>query len=943
MRPACGSASAGASGATPDSDLGERCDTGSVDGRTSRGGVVVSPREAEVFDLVGQHLTHSEIGDRLFISARTVESHVASLRRKLGMIDHRALVRLAVESSAQLPVGALPHEASSFVGRLTELEEITTAVTASRVVSVVGPGGTGKTRLANRAASDLSAGAAHEPVWVELAMAMAPSEVAPALAAALGVVEPGRRTHEQAAFDVLGQRDALVVLDNCEQVLDEVAVMVERLLAVCANVTVLLTSRIRLAVPSEQVVQMGGLDVGTTDDPGAAVDLFMARAAAAGARLGVGERSRVVDICLALDGMPLAVELAAARVASIGIDGVEDGLGDHRSLLVGGTRVQARHRSVTDTVAWSYQLLTRLDQNVLSRVCTFHRPFSATDALAVAAYEGVLATDVAGSLGRLAQQSLIESKAAEAGMRYRLLETVRQYGVAQLRATSDNAAAQRHLDWCAHAVAELERDEDGFTWIADVDAITEEVNGALTATAGAGAGAGAEEQVASHALARQLAGLLFRRGRVTDSQNAFERAAGLADSANLEAADLALAAATATCRVAGPDALELGQRAAHKALACGDVDLAVRSIARSAELIGRFAGMFDDPPPLERAQQLLEDAKAYSAHSATAEFTLAATDAALDPQRNLDELEDFVDRALGSGELLQASGLLDTIAARHIEDHHLVDALDACRRRLDIVGAVTSDPHCGLELKDALHTAIFTATGAGQLREAAQLAAQHARLPFLRDEPDLALEEGIAPDALAGNWAAAITAGHAFLAGWERAGRPVAPGRGIAPAALAMVHGLLNDGNERGAWLQVLESIQGDELTHRSTGYEEVFDAIVDLHDGRSEDAARRLARFRSDHFFGALFRQWHAALAAEAAVLAGHSDADSMIVHAIAATEHNPIAGALARRARTLQGGTSEEFESIAAELDSRGCAYQSARTRSLAGGSTADRGAAR
>jgi hypothetical protein len=195
----------------------------------------------------------------------------------------------------------------------------------------------------------------------------------------------------------------------------------------------------------------------------------------------------------------------------------------------------------------------------------------------------------------------------------------------------------------------------------------------------------------------------------------------------------------------------------------------------------------------------------------------------------------------------------------------------------------------------------------------------------------------------AGNWAAAISAGHAFLAGWERADRPVAPGRGIAPAALAMVHGLRNDDNERGAWLQVLESIQGDELIHRSTGYEEVFDAIVDLHHGRNEDAARRLARFRSDHFFGALFRQWHAALAAEAAVLAGHSDADSMIVHAIAATEHNPIAGALARRARTLQGGTSEEFESIAAELDSSGCAYQSARTRSLTGGSTTDRGATR
>lgn len=160
---------------------------------------MVSAREAEVFDLVGEQLTHVEIGERLFISVRTVESHVAALRRKLGMIDHRSLVRLAVELRSRFQAGALPHQSSSFVGRLAEVENVTTSVTTSRVVSVVGPGGTGKTRLAIRAANVLSAETAVVPVWVDLAAAMSPSEVAPALAAALGVVEPGRRTHEQAA------------------------------------------------------------------------------------------------------------------------------------------------------------------------------------------------------------------------------------------------------------------------------------------------------------------------------------------------------------------------------------------------------------------------------------------------------------------------------------------------------------------------------------------------------------------------------------------------------------------------------------------------------------------------------------------------------------------------------------------------------------------------
>ncbi len=907
-----------------------------MNGRASRGGVVVSGREAEVFDLVGEHLTQAEIGERLFISIRTVESHVASLRRKLGMVDHRALVRLAAESRWQRPTSELPHEASSFFGRLTELDEVVTAVASSRVVTIVGPGGTGKTRLAIRAASDLLVETSDTPVWVDLTTVMSSSEVAPMLAKALGVVEPGRHTHERAAFDVLGQRKILVVLDNCEQILDEVALMVERMLAACANVTVMLTSRIRLAVPHELVVQLGGLAVGSPDDPGEAVKLFVERARLGGADLGQGDGSRIVDICLALDGMPLALELAAARVATIGLDGIESGLGDHRRLLVGGARLQTRHRSVSDTVAWSFQLLTRLDQNVLSRVSTFHRPFSATDALAVAAYEGVPAPDVAGALGRLAQHSLIETKTAQAGLRYRILETVRQFGVEQLRAERDDSAAQRHLGWCARAVAALEAEEDGPGWTADVDAISDEANGALSFTTGV------RERVLAHDLALRFAALLFRRGRITDSQNTFERAAALAQSENVEALDLSLAAAVAKCRVDGPDALRLEELAARQALAGGDIDLAVRSFAASADLIARFAGMFDDPPPVECARQLLEDAKAYSAHGPIAAFTVDATEAGLDSRRSLDELEDFVQRALDSGEHLQASGLLDTIAGRHIEDHHLVEALEACRRRLNIVGTATSGPQLGVEQKDALHSAIFTATGAGQLREATQLAARHALLPFLRDEPDLALEEGIAPDALGGNWDAAIEAGQALLAGWERAGRPEAPGRGIAPAALAMVHGLRGEDDQRSAWLETLQMIRGTDRMNRATSYDELFDAIVELHKGRHEHAAHHLAAYRHDHFYGALFRQWHAALAAEAAVLACNPDADAMIANAFAATEHNPIATAITRRARTLQDGANEEFESIAIDLDNLGCPYQAARTLSLAGGATAERGAA-
>ena len=137
-------------GATPDSNSWAPCDTRRVKAKTSRGGVVVSAREAEAFDLVGEQLTHVEIGERLFISVRTVESHVAALRRKLGMIDHRSLVRLAVELRSRFQAGALPHESSSFVGRLAEVENVTTSAATSRVVSVVGPGGTGEDPAGNQ-------------------------------------------------------------------------------------------------------------------------------------------------------------------------------------------------------------------------------------------------------------------------------------------------------------------------------------------------------------------------------------------------------------------------------------------------------------------------------------------------------------------------------------------------------------------------------------------------------------------------------------------------------------------------------------------------------------------------------------------------------------------------------------------------------------------------
>jgi hypothetical protein len=272
-----------------------------------------------------------------------------------------------------------------------------------------------------------------------------------------------------------------------------------------------------------------------------------------------------------------------------------------------------------------------------------------------------------------------------------------------------------------------------------------------------------------------------------------------------------------------------------------------------------------------------------------------------------------------------------------------VAALATCRRRLDIVGTSSAIPDRALELKDALHNAVFTATAAGRLDEARHLAARHGALAFLREEADLALEEGIAPDALGGHWDEAVRAGDAFLAGWARAGRPIAPGRGLAPAAMVMIHGLRGDAVGADDWQHTVDELRGPDLAGRATGYGELFAAVVELHHGRSRAAIERLDSYPIDSFYGALLVQWYVALNAEAAVLARHPTAAARITTACKVVAGNPIGTVLAERARVLHDDRTDTLEGLADELDRLGCPYQAARTLCLAGGPAARRGASR
>jgi predicted ATPase/DNA-binding CsgD family transcriptional regulator len=404
--------------------------------------VGISAREAEVLAALGEHLTNAEIGARLFISVRTVESHVSSLLRKLRVADRRALA--VVATTTQPALGTQPVRATTvaavlrsrltpFVGRVAERAALAEALGEHRLVTAVGPGGVGKTRLALSVAGEVTDRFADGVWYVDLVPVTDASMIAPAIADALGLGESQGRSATSNVLGWLAERETLLVLDNCEQLADGVVVLLEQLLAGSPRLVVLATSRARLLVPFEWVFAVPGLSVEADDSgPGDAVELFAGRAAAGGSPPMPEDTKRIAAVCQGLDGMALAIELAAARFPSLGLDGLEAGLADRLRLLTGGSRLDDRHRSLRSTLDWSYALLAEPAQAALRRVSVFAGPFTAAAAATVAGGPSVPAGAVPTILAGLAEQSLLVAIVGPGETRYRVLETIRQYGADRL-------------------------------------------------------------------------------------------------------------------------------------------------------------------------------------------------------------------------------------------------------------------------------------------------------------------------------------------------------------------------------------------------------------------------------------------------------------------------------------------------------------------------------
>lgn len=433
--------------------------------------------EPRAFDLlvalverVGRLATKDELFERIW-PGRVVEDgnlhvHVAALRKVLGkdaiatVAGHGYRFTAPVEHVGPGVGGPenshnLPQQLASFIGREDDLLILAQAWDRVRLVSLVGIGGSGKTRLAIKLAERTLVSFPDGVRFVDLSSVTRPDRVAWALAAAAGIRERADQPIEDTLLERLAGRRMLLVLDNCEHLIDACAALVERLLSSAPGLCILVTSRERLGVAGEHVVAVGPLawpPAAAEKDLDAvagfeAVRLFVERARQVmpAFELDAGNVSASVEICRRLDGIPLALELAAARVGLLSVEQIRASLDDRFRLLTGGSRVVARHQTLLASLESSYEALAPDEQRCFQRLSVFEGGWTLGAASAVAVQGDHIETMV--QLGRLADKSLVQVDVTGVeGPRFSMLETVRQFALGLLAASPSCAEVRnRHL------------------------------------------------------------------------------------------------------------------------------------------------------------------------------------------------------------------------------------------------------------------------------------------------------------------------------------------------------------------------------------------------------------------------------------------------------------------------------------------------------------------
>jgi len=615
--------------------------------------------------------------------------------------------------------GNLPLQVSSFIGREREQQRVGAALSESRVVTLAGAGGVGKTGLALKLAADLVPLFAQGTWLVELAAVRDPGAVVGAVAAVFGVSARAGSSLEASLVEFLRSKRLLLIVDNCEHVLEPVADLVNVLVQRCPNVTVLATSQEGLDVDGERILLVGSLGAPPRDaDPETvaaadAVRLFVDRARQVDADFDLTPANgpAVAEVCRRLDGVPLALELAAARVASMTPAELAAGLDRRFEIFAGGRRrAVKRHQTLRAAVDWSYELCTEAEQRLLARLAVFAGGCARADVEAICGPAPLEPGRVTAVLTGLVAKSLVVADRGEAHTRYRLLETIREYGEERLGEHGETAEQRaRHAN---HFADSLERFDCGVItpsaeareWLVSERANLERAMGHALDTS--------DVDVAF----RLLCGMPARVIGISSLPAAPVLAMAGADDHRSYPLGLALAAEQAALRGDLDSATQLSGRALAEErhrnsqpdwrvdfVAAGAeqlVRMAIGAWREAAEGDRRLAGVARDAGLLRQAAQSLGGAASYYAYAGDSEAALNAAVEGLALAREVDDgpliafaLAAFAN-AVATTEPARARALLDE--SLHAAGNVYGDPMMLTQAVL--VAARLDAPHLALEL-----------------------------------------------------------------------------------------------------------------------------------------------------------------------------------------------------------------------------------------------------
>jgi predicted ATPase/DNA-binding CsgD family transcriptional regulator len=345
--------------------------------------------------------------------------------------------------------GNLPAEVTTFVGRRDAVAQVRSLLTSARLLTLTGPGGVGKTRLATHVGRALERGSPGGVWLIECAELRDPELLADHMATSLALTGRGAASAEAAVLAHLSERDMLLILDNCEHLIGACARLTAEILRAAPHVRILATSRESLGVPGEYIYPVSPFPVTDGGGPGEAVELFEQRAAAAvpGFRVDATLEPTIVALCERLDGMPLAIELAAVRIRALSPQRIIERLDDDLSVLASRLHGRtARHQTLRAAIDWSYDLCSVDERTLWARLSVFSGSFDLAAAIAVCPDEDLSAAAVEDTLVSLVGKSVVLHDVRRGHDRYRLLETLRQYGRERLRDDQERRHRDRHRD-----------------------------------------------------------------------------------------------------------------------------------------------------------------------------------------------------------------------------------------------------------------------------------------------------------------------------------------------------------------------------------------------------------------------------------------------------------------------------------------------------------------